>query len=174
VVLVKGSQVQILSARQKQAGDLRKRRSPFSLDEDHPPKTHRFQVWVAATRPIAVRSSILAAVDQATGSQAARTTLSSPIAALSGHVAELAEVVNQLAGTAAPAHPASGAASEPHRHVGHRQLLVSLDRRRFVVIRTFAQRPLRALRRLGQPPEEAGRFGRLRSVPVLLGCPFGG
>ena len=60
---------------------------------------------MAATRPIAVRSSILAAVDQATGSQAARTTLSSQIAALSGDVAELAEVVNQLAGTAAPAPP---------------------------------------------------------------------
>jgi hypothetical protein len=39
----KGSQVQILSARRKGAGDLRKRRSPFSLGQGCPPKTHRFQ-----------------------------------------------------------------------------------------------------------------------------------
>ncbi|GIM93247.1 hypothetical protein Ato02nite_050400 [Paractinoplanes toevensis] len=41
---IKGSQVRILSARQNKAGDLRKRRSPFSLDQDYSPKTHRFQV----------------------------------------------------------------------------------------------------------------------------------
>jgi hypothetical protein len=39
----KGSQVQILSARQNKAGDLRKRRSPFSLVSGRPSKTPRFE-----------------------------------------------------------------------------------------------------------------------------------
>jgi hypothetical protein len=45
---VKGSQVQILSARQENAGDLRKRRAPFLLVRDHPSKTYRFGAQMAS------------------------------------------------------------------------------------------------------------------------------